>query len=80
MSEYAIVAHDYGDTVAQELLARHNAGRSRQRLTKLVLLNGGLLIRQTNQSRNVGVVFCMLAIIASRKSADISMAAFQVAM
>ncbi len=40
--EYALIAHDYGDTVAQELLARHLDGSARQRLTKLVLLNGGL--------------------------------------
>ena len=42
VDEYAIIAHDYGDTVAQELLARHNDGRARQRLIRLVLLNGGL--------------------------------------
>ncbi len=42
VDEYAIIAHDYGDTVAQELLARHIEGRARQHLTKLVLLNGGL--------------------------------------
>ena len=40
--EYAIVAHDYGDTVAQELLARHNEGSAKQKLTRVVLLNGGL--------------------------------------
>ncbi len=40
--EYAILAHDYGDTVAQELLARHNEGSAKQRLTHMVLLNGGL--------------------------------------
>lgn len=42
IGEYAIVAHDYGDTVAQELLARHNEGRARQRVTRVALLNGGL--------------------------------------
>lgn len=42
VQEYAIVAHDYGDTVAQELLARHAEGRARQGLTRVVLLNGGL--------------------------------------
>ena len=40
--EYAILAHDYGDTVAQELLARHNEGTARQKLTRVALLNGGL--------------------------------------
>lgn len=42
LHEYAIVAHDFGDTVAQELLARHNEGSSKQNMTSLVLLNGGL--------------------------------------
>ncbi len=42
IQEYAILAHDYGDTVAQELLARHNEGSAKQRLTRVVLLNGGL--------------------------------------
>jgi len=40
--EYAILAHDYGDTVAQELLARHNEGSARQKLTRVIFLNGGL--------------------------------------
>lgn len=40
--KYAILAHDYGDTVAQELLARHNEGSAKQQLTQMVLLNGGL--------------------------------------
>lgn len=38
----AILAHDYGDTVAQELLARHNEGGTRLVIARLVLLNGGL--------------------------------------
>ncbi len=38
--EYACIAHDYGDTVAQELLARQ--GGNHPRMTRLVLLNGGL--------------------------------------
>jgi pimeloyl-ACP methyl ester carboxylesterase len=36
-----VLAHDYGDTVAQELLARHNEG-GRLQLRSLCLLNGGL--------------------------------------
>ncbi|MES2821221.1 MAG: alpha/beta hydrolase [Pseudomonadota bacterium] len=35
-----VLAHDYGDSVAQELLARHHEGRIR--LTSCVFLNGGL--------------------------------------
>jgi pimeloyl-ACP methyl ester carboxylesterase len=37
-----VLAHDYGDTVAQELLARANAGRLPCALESVVLLNGGL--------------------------------------
>lgn len=37
-----VLAHDYGDTVAQELLARHNEGGTRLVLERVVLLNGGL--------------------------------------
>lgn len=37
-----VLAHDYGDSVAQELLARHNEGSLACRLTKMVFLNGGL--------------------------------------
>ena len=36
VNEYAVIAHDYGDTVAQELLARHLQGSARQRLTLCV--------------------------------------------
>lgn len=37
-----VVSHDYGDTVAQELLARHNEGTLEFRIRCLNLLNGGL--------------------------------------
>jgi len=38
-----VIAHDYGDTVAQEMLARENAKAPEdQRLLSLCLLNGGL--------------------------------------
>ena len=36
------LAHDYGDTVAQELLARHNEGVLSFAMQSLVMLNGGL--------------------------------------
>lgn len=38
----SVIAHDLGDTVAQELLARHNTGQASFHLESLVLLNGGL--------------------------------------
>lgn len=37
-----VLAHDYGDTVAQELLARHNDSRLSFELGCVCLLNGGL--------------------------------------
>jgi pimeloyl-ACP methyl ester carboxylesterase len=37
-----VLAHDYGDTVAQELIARHLEGRLKFQLTKVCLLNGGI--------------------------------------
>ncbi len=42
ISEYHILAHDYGDTVAQELLARFDSGESKQTLKSVCLLNGGI--------------------------------------
>jgi pimeloyl-ACP methyl ester carboxylesterase len=38
-----VLAHDYGDTVAQELLARQIEGSSSWTLQQLCLLNGGLI-------------------------------------
>ena len=46
-----VLAHDYGDTVAQELLARDNA-RSSGRLLSVCLLNGGLF-PETHRARLV---------------------------
>jgi pimeloyl-ACP methyl ester carboxylesterase len=45
LQAYHILAHDYGDTVAQELLARHAHARepSGGGLQSVVLLNGGIL-------------------------------------
>jgi pimeloyl-ACP methyl ester carboxylesterase len=41
LDRYDILAHDYGDTVAQELLARDNA-RSTRTIDTVCFLNGGL--------------------------------------
>jgi pimeloyl-ACP methyl ester carboxylesterase len=46
VSEAHVLAHDYGDTVAQELLARHNEGSLSFNMKSLVLLNGGLFPEQ----------------------------------
>ena len=42
VSEAHILAHDYGDTVAQELLARQNDGALSFAIKSVVFLNGGL--------------------------------------
>lgn len=42
VSSYRILAHDYGDTVAQELLARQRDGTAMARIEAVCLLNGGL--------------------------------------
>lgn len=47
LSEVAIVAHDYGDTVVQELLARQHEGTLPFRISSVSLLNGGLFPEAT---------------------------------
>lgn len=42
VQEYHILAHDYGDTVAQELLARQTESGQRPQLLSICFLNGGL--------------------------------------
>jgi pimeloyl-ACP methyl ester carboxylesterase len=42
ITEYHILAHDYGDTVAQELLARQTEQGQRPQLHSVCFLNGGL--------------------------------------
>jgi pimeloyl-ACP methyl ester carboxylesterase len=42
VSDYHVLAHDYGDTVAQELLARRNEGSGATGLQSVCFLNGGL--------------------------------------
>jgi pimeloyl-ACP methyl ester carboxylesterase len=42
ISETIVLAHDYGDTVAQELLARQIEGRLSFRIRAIAFLNGGL--------------------------------------
>jgi len=42
VTAYHVLAHDYGDTVAQELLARQQEPGMRPRLLSMAFLNGGL--------------------------------------
>lgn len=46
IDDYDALVHDYGDTVGQELLARHNEGSSSATLGRMVFLNGGLFPEQ----------------------------------
>jgi pimeloyl-ACP methyl ester carboxylesterase len=47
LTDVAILAHDYGNTVAQELLARQQEGRLPFRIRKIIFLNGGLFPEAT---------------------------------
>ncbi len=49
--EVAILAHDYGNTVAQELLARQREGRLGFGITSVAFLNGGLFPEATHPLR-----------------------------
>jgi len=42
VERYHVLAHDYGDTVAQELLARRGKGTGAEGLRSVCLLNGGV--------------------------------------
>lgn len=42
LERFHVLAHDYGDTVAQELLARQNAGQGVGQWLSVCFLNGGL--------------------------------------
>lgn len=48
LSSVRILAHDYGNTVAQELLARQGEGRLPFRIRSIAFLNGGLFPEATH--------------------------------
>lgn len=50
LEQFHVLAHDYGDTVAQELLARQNEGKGAGTWLSVCLLNGGLF-PETHQAR-----------------------------
>jgi len=52
VTECEVVAHDVGDTVAQELLARHNEGSLGFSIRSLILMNGGIF-PQHHRARTV---------------------------
>lgn len=43
MRDIHVIAHDYGDTVLQELLARQRDGRNKIRVLSAYMLNGGII-------------------------------------
>jgi pimeloyl-ACP methyl ester carboxylesterase len=51
VAETGIVAHDFGDTVALELLARQREGRLSARITRMVMLNGGIYVEAARPLR-----------------------------
>lgn len=50
LDSFHVLAHDYGDTVAQELLARQNEGKGAGRWLSVCFLNGGLF-PETHRAR-----------------------------
>jgi pimeloyl-ACP methyl ester carboxylesterase len=52
VSQVHVVAHDVGDTVCQELLARQNNGQLSFQIESLILMNGGILPAE-HRPRNV---------------------------
>jgi pimeloyl-ACP methyl ester carboxylesterase len=48
LTQVSVLAHDYGNTVAQELLARHEDGRLPFRIRSIAFLNGGLFPEATH--------------------------------
>jgi pimeloyl-ACP methyl ester carboxylesterase len=72
MREVDVLAHDYGDTVAQELLARFNEGAGPLALRSACFLNGGLF-PETHRPRLVqklliGPLGPLVARLLSRRS------------
>lgn len=76
-----VLAHDYGDTVAQELLARHleRGAAARPQIDSCVLLNGGLF-PETHRARTIQKLLLtplgpLLSRLMNRRSFDRSFAA-----
>ncbi len=79
LDEFHVLAHDYGDTVAQELLARQNEGTGAGRWLSLCLLNGGLF-PETHQARLIQKLLLspvgpLVARLGSRRAFDRSLSA-----
>lgn len=77
LREVQVLAHDYGDTVAQELLARQREGRLPFRIRSVAFLNGGLFPEATHplflQKALLGPLGPLVARLASERSFVASM-------
>ena len=69
--EFDAVVHDYGDTVGQEMLARHNEGSGFAGLGRMALLNGGLFPEQHRmrpiQKLGVGPLGFLVGLLMNRQ-------------
>lgn len=79
LGDFHVLAHDYGDTVAQELLARQDEGRGKGRWLSACFLNGGLF-PETHRPRLIQKLLLSPAgsvvnRLASRRSFDRSFSA-----
>ncbi len=70
LREVAILAHDYGNTVAQELLARQREGRLSFRITSVAFLNGGLFPEATHPLRIQRVLASPLGPLLARFTSE----------
>jgi pimeloyl-ACP methyl ester carboxylesterase len=79
VGEFHILAHDYGDTVAQELIARDIERSGRPKLRSVCLLNGGLFPethrRVRLQSLLLSPVGPLVAFLTTKKKLSQSMSA-----
>lgn len=67
IAECHVLAHDYGDTVAQELLARHNGSEGgTPKLKSVVFLNGGLFPETHHATFNQKLLHSPIGFLVSR--------------
>ena len=71
ISDFDVVAHDYGVSVGQELLARRNEQGASFGLSRVVFLNGGLFPEQHRmlpiQKLGIGPLGFLVGLLMSRK-------------
>ncbi len=68
--EVAVIAHDYGNTVAQELLARQREGALGFRIRSVAFLNGGLFPESTHPLRIQRLLAGPLGPLVARLSSE----------